>query len=117
MTGSAFSTTLTIPTEGFETIAGETVIGGIHGDEARHWHCDHCKSWVYTTGEPDMGFVNLRATLLDDARWFVPYAEMQTAERLPWVETPAERCFERFPEMADYEDLIAEFAEMGARPG
>ena len=109
MTGSVFSTTLSIPSEGFAVAAGEPVIGGLHGDDARHWHCDYCKSWIYTTTEPDMGFVNLRASMLDDAGWFVPFVETQTAEKLPWVETPAKRSYERFPEMQEYQALTEEF--------
>ncbi|HTN16016.1 MAG TPA: GFA family protein [Sphingomonadaceae bacterium] len=116
MSASAFSTTLTIPSAGFELMAGAPVTGGVHGREVHHNHCDRCKSWVFTTVEPDMGFVNLRATMLDDASWFEPYAEMQTAERLPWVATPAQRSFPHFPEMAEYAGLIAEFAQYGRRP-
>ena len=109
MTASAFSTTLIMPVGGFAVIAGETVIGGIHGDEAHHHHCDWCKGWVFTTPAADLGFVNVRATLLDDAGWFAPWAEIQTAEMLPWAKTGAVKSFERFPAMGDYQDLIAAY--------
>lgn len=109
MTASAFSTTLVMPAAGFALIGGETVIGGLHGDEADHHHCDWCKSWLFTTPHADLGFVNVRATLLDDPGWFAPWMETQTAEKLPWAETGAERSFDRFPAMADYPALIAEY--------
>ena len=97
MTASAFSTTLVVPEGGFAVIAGEPVIGGLHGDVADHHHCDWCKSWVFTRPRAAMGFVNVRATLLDDPYWFAPWLETQTAEKLPWAVTGAERSFERFP--------------------
>lgn len=109
MTGSAFSTTLIMPASGFELIAGDTVIGGLHGDDVHHHHCDWCKSWVFTRPAADLGFVNVRATLLDDASWFAPWMETQTAEKLPWATTGASVSFERFPAMEDYQDLIARY--------
>ena len=110
MSASAFSTSIAVPTDGFAVIAGEPVIGGLHGPEARHHHCDHCKSWVFTRVEPELGFVNGRATLLDDAGWFVPFVETCTSEALPWVRTPARYRFERFPEMSEYGPIVQEFA-------
>jgi hypothetical protein len=109
MSASAFSTTLIMPTDGFALIAGETAIGGMHGDEAHHHHCDWCKGWVFTKPEADLGFVNVRATLLDDPAWFAPWMETQTAEQLPWATTGAERSYARFPEMDEYQGLIAQY--------
>ncbi|MGF7146501.1 hypothetical protein FHS96_000110 [Sphingomonas zeicaulis] len=109
MSGSAFSTTLIIPADGFEQIAGETVIGGLHGDEAHHHHCDWCKGWVFTKPAADLGFVNIRATLLDETGWFAPWMETQTAEKLPWAQTGAVRSYERFPGIDEYQQLIAAY--------
>ena len=66
MSGSAYSLTIAVPDDGFEVIKGKPVIGGLHG-EVKHYHCPHCMSWVFTR-PPDkfMGFVNVRATMLDD---------------------------------------------------
>lgn len=109
MTASAFSTTLVMPSPGFAVTEGETVIGGAHGDDAHHHHCDWCKSWVFTAPAQDMGFVNVRATLLDDPSWFRPWMETQTAEKLPWAQTGAAKSFARFPAMDAYQGLIAEY--------
>lgn len=110
MTGSAFSTSIAVPTPGFEVTQGAPVIGGLHGEQARHHHCDWCKSWLFTRIEPDMGFVNVRATMLDDARWFTPFIETFTSEALPWAKTPARRSYPAFPPMEAYPALIEEFA-------
>jgi hypothetical protein len=111
MTASAFSTTIIVPTDGFEVTEGETVIGGIHGNQGRHHHCDWCKSWLFTRIVPEMGFVNVRATMLDDATWFVPFAEVFTSEALPWAIAGAPHAYEQFPPMEDYQTLIGAFAE------
>ncbi|AMK19372.1 MULTISPECIES: GFA family protein [Sphingobium] len=109
MTGSAFSTTLIMSSSAVELIAGETVIGGMHAKDVHHHHCDQCKSWIFTRPEADIGFINVRATLVDDASWFAPWMETQTAEKLPWANTGAIVSFERFRAMADYQDLVARY--------
>jgi hypothetical protein len=63
-----------------------------------------------------MGFLNFRATMLDDANWVVPFIESQTAERLAGAATGAKHSFERWPSPADYGQLMQEYAESGARP-
>lgn len=109
MTASAFSTTLILPADALEILEGEPVPGGLHGDQARHCHCDWCKSWLFTRLAPEFGAVNVRATMLDDASWFSPFIETQTAERLSWVATPARRSFARFPAPSDFPALIEAF--------
>jgi hypothetical protein len=111
MSASAFSTTLTLPVDALEIVQGELEIGGLHGADAKHHHCAWCKSWVFTELPPEFGAVNVRATMLDDASWFVPFMETQTAEKLPWATTPAKRSFERFPEPAEFPKLMEEFAD------
>ncbi|MEO5492951.1 MAG: hypothetical protein ABIR08_02870 [Sphingomonas sp.] len=44
-----------VPTDGFEVTQGEAVIGGIHGDQGQHNHCDWCKSWLFTRTSPTWG--------------------------------------------------------------
>lgn len=110
MTGSAFSTSIAVPSQGFEVTAGDPVIGGLHGEQSQHRHCDWCKSWVFTRIVPDMGFVNVRATMLDDASWYAPFIETYTSEALPWASTGAPHSYAEFPPMEDYQGLIAAFA-------
>lgn len=106
MTASAFSTTLALRASAFSILVGETVVGGCHGEDGEHHHCDWCKSWIFTRARAVPGSVYVRATLLDDASWFAPWAETQTAEKLPWASTGASRSFERFP---GFEALIPEY--------
>ena len=114
MTASAFSLSIALPTSGFEVVQGEPVIGGLHG-AARHHHCPHCKSWLFT--RPDgIDIVNLRATMLDDHAWFTPFVETCTAEGFAWARTGAVHSFPNIPAMDAYEPLVAEFAAHGPRP-
>jgi hypothetical protein len=109
MTGGAYSTSVAVPNAGF-AVEGETVIGGLHGEQARHHHCDWCKSWMFTRIEPDIGFVNVRATMLDDPSWFAPFLETYTSEALPWAVVGAPHKFERFPGREDFQPILAAFA-------
>lgn len=108
MSSSAFSLTIMVPTDGIEIGQGELVQGGMRADDLRHQFCDHCKTWVLTRVEA-FGLTNVRATLLDDARWFVPYLETFASTRLPWASTPAvERCDE-FPAPDSYPAMMAAY--------
>lgn len=114
MTGSAFSTSVAVPTDAFAVTAGNPVIGGLKGEQVRHHHCDGCKSWLFTRIVPEPGFVNVRATMLDDARWYAPFIETFTDEALPWALTGAPHRYAGFPPMEDYARLIQAFAAPGA---
>ena len=116
MTASAFSTTLTLPPEGFEVTAGAPVRGGVRTEGINHMHCPSCMSWLFTRIEGFDWFVNLRATMLDEHRWFTPYVEVWTAEKLPWAETGALRSFARDPAMSEWQALMQAYASEGARP-
>src|SRR3569833_2743914 len=116
MSASAFSLTVTVPAAGFELVAGEPVIGGLHGHDAHHHHCPSCLSWVFTRAEGLDWFVNIRATMLDEAGWCAPFAEFWTREKLPWATTPARHSFEAVPELAAFQPLIEDFAKAGPRP-
>lgn len=111
MTGSAYSLSATIPSQGFQVTKGEPVIGGLHGSDVHHHFCPHCMSWMFTRVPSMNWFVNLRPTMLDDPSWFKPFIESFTSEKLPWVSTPAVHSFEKFPAFEDYERLTKEFAE------
>lgn len=116
MSGSAFSLTVSLPGNGFEVIAGEAVIGGLGGPVSHHYHCPQCKSWMFTRAEGMDWFVNLRASMLDDDRWVVPFVELWTSEKLPWAAVPARRSYETVPSMDEFAALMEAFAAEGARP-
>ncbi len=117
MSASAFSLTLSLPADGFEVTEGDPEIGGLHGPDSHHFHCPHCKSWMFTRAEGMDWFVNLRPSTLDGHDWFVPYAEFWTREKLPWATTPAKHSFETVPGLPDFEPLMRDYAAEGARPG
>jgi hypothetical protein len=110
MTASAFSLSTLYPSSSFEVTEGEPVIGGLHG-ATRHFFCPHCMSWLFTRPEGLDEFVNVRATMLDNARDFTPFIEAYTSEALPWARTPAVHSFEKFPPMERYAGLVEEFAQ------
>jgi hypothetical protein len=111
MSASAYSLSLAIPAGGFALIAGETVIGGLHTDGLPHHHCDWCKSWLFTDLAAAMGFVNVRATMLDDASWYAPFVETCTDEALPWAATGARHSYPAFPPLDAFDALIADYRE------
>ena len=110
MSASAYSLSAAIPSDGFEVVAGEPVIGGLHG-ASKHYFCPHCMSWMFTRPEGLDWFVNLRPTMLDDPSWFVPFVETWTSEKLPWATTAAKHSFETLPEMDAYEGLTKAYGE------
>lgn len=113
MSSSAYSLSAAIPAEGFEVIAGEPVIGGLHG-ASRHYFCPHCMTWMFTRPEGMDWFVNLRPTMLDDTSGLAPFIETFTSEKLPFAATGAVHSYETFPPMEAYEGLVQEFAERSA---
>lgn len=110
MTASAFSLSTLYPSNGFKVTSGEPVIGGLQGG-TRHYFCAYCKSWLFTRPEGMDGFVNVRATMMDDAQSFRPFIETYTDEKLTWATTPAIHRFKKFPLPEDYPALLAEFAK------
>lgn len=117
MTASAFSLSIAVPAEGFEILAGEPSIGGLHGPD-RHYFCDWCKSWMFTRPADMDAFVNLRVTMLDDHGWFVPFAEFWTSEKMPWAGTVAVHSYETLPPIEEFPALIEQYAARGVcRPG
>jgi hypothetical protein len=110
MTASAFSLSSLFPSNSFEVTSGEPVIGGLHR-ATRHFFCPHCMSWLFTRPEGMDDLVNVRATLLDDARGYRPFVETFTSEMLPWAKTGAVHSFAKFPPPEQFPVLLAEFAE------
>lgn len=115
MTASAFSLSVLLPAAGFEVTAGETEIGGLHGDH-RHFHCAYCKSWAFTRPAGMDGFVNLRAMTLDDRAWYVPFVETCTSEAFPWAKTGATHSFPNIPPVEAFGPIVSEFLQLAPRP-
>lgn len=111
MSSSAYSLTAIIPSQGFEVIKGEPVIGGLHGADQHHYFCAHCMTWMFTKIDGMDFFVNVRPTLFDDTSWFRPFMETYTSTKLPFAETGAVESFEKFPDMNQYEGLMKAYAE------
>lgn len=116
MTGSAYSLSLAVPSEGFEVTAGEPVIGGLRGPVSRHHHCPACLGWLFTRNEGMDWFVNVRASVLDDHGWYEPYSEFWTDEKLPWAATGARHSYPTLPDMTVFQALMVSYAAEGARP-
>ncbi len=110
MTASAFSLSALHPSNGFKVTLGEPVIGGLHG-ATRHYFCAYCMSWLFTRPEGMDEFVNVRATMMDDAQSFSPFIETYTDEKLSWAVTTAVHSFKKFPSPEDFPALLSEFAK------
>jgi len=67
-------------------------------------------SWIFTRPEGMDEFVNVRASLMEDAQSFVPFIETCTEEKIPWAVTPAAYSFNKFPPPESFPALLAEFA-------
>ena len=109
MTASAFSLSEGYSTDAFRLTSGEPAVGGIHGP-TRHYHCDYCKSWLYTEPDGVDNFVNVRSTLFDEARREAPFVETYRGEGLPWVRTGAAHSYDRLPAMDEWPVLIQQYA-------
>ncbi len=115
MSSSAYSLSVMVQLEGFEITKGETIVGGMRATPI-HYFCPRCMSWMFTRFDESSPFMNLRATMLDDATWFEPFMETCVDERLPWATTTATHQFNKFPTMDDFSALIQAFAKEGKRP-
>ncbi|MCJ8052562.1 GFA family protein [Shinella curvata] len=113
MSGSAYSLSAAIPTEGFVVIEGEPVVAGA-SPEAGHHFCPDCMTWMFTRPQGLEFFVNVRPTMLEETSWYSPFIESYTSEKLAWAATPAEHSYEKFPAMEDFEPLLSAYAQRTA---
>ena len=102
-----------LPQERPQVTAGKPVAGGLHG-AAQHMFCPHCMSWHFTRPKGMDVFVDVRATMLDNARAFSPFIGTSTVEMLPWARTPAVHRFERFPPAEASPSMLAQFAQQSS---
>jgi hypothetical protein len=61
---------------------------------------------MFTRPEGFDWMVNLRATMLDEHGWFVPFAEFWTSEKLSWATIPARHSHGKVPDLAGFEPLV-----------
>lgn len=115
LTSGPYSIPLIVPSSGFGLTRGEPVIGGLHG-EHEHFYCDDCKSWLFTRPNSPVPIVNVRATMLEDCSWVVPFVDIFLAAKLPGVQSGAKQGFDGFPLPDAYGRLIEGFAEEGCHP-
>ena len=108
MSGSAYSLSAAIPSQGFAVTVGAPVVAGA-SPEAGHHFCPDCMTWMFTRPAGLDFFVNVRPTMLDDTRWYSPFIETYTSEKLTWATTPAVHSYEKFPAMEDFEPLIGAY--------
>ena len=71
---------------------------------------------MFTRAEGMDWFVNLRAGMLDDDRWVVPFVELWTREKLPWAAAPSAHSYETVPEMTEFEGLMRDYDAPPPRP-
>lgn len=109
MSASAFSLSTAVPTDGFAVTSGQTVLGGLRGEQ-RHHFCPQCLSWLFTRTDGMDWFVNVRSTMLDDTAGTEPFVETWTREKLGWASTPAVHRYGALPELSEYENLMRQFA-------
>ncbi len=114
LSASAFSLTAMIPSEAFEVIKGEPVVGALHG-ASQYFYCPHCLNWLFTRPAGMDMFVNIRPTLFDAAAWSTPFIETCVSEKLPWARTSAKHSFDQYPPAERYGALMAEYAEQEGR--
>ena len=110
MTGGPYSLTVAVPEAGFDVIAGEPVIGGLHGDDIHHLHCPHCLSWVFSR-PVGADFVNVRTPMLDDASGLAPFFETCTRDRMEGVRIDVARSYDGFPPLEEFRTLLKRFAQ------
>ena len=111
MASSAYSLTMMVPEDGFAVTTGEPVLGGLKAEAVQHFFCPSCLTWVYSKPQRIAGFVNLRASMLDDTSDIAPFMETWTSEKLAFAETGAARSFPQFPPPEEFGALLAAFAE------
>ena len=113
LTSSAYSVSGVFPREAFTLTSGEVVIGALHGD-ARHYYCDHCKTWVYTVPPGDAPVWNVRLTLLDKPPAGKPHVEMFLDEALDWALIGSPHQYRGFAPPGDFAALADSFAARNA---
>lgn len=86
------------PADRFKVIAGEAVTFNSSGASMRSF-CGACGTGLWFTNEEMLpGVVDIQTATLEEPEAYPPQAQMQTAERIAWMENAHELpAFERYP--------------------
>ena len=102
------------PADRFAVTEGRTVRGGMKTGPD-HQFCPECMSWMFTVAKEIEGFINVRATMFDDAPLHRPYVEMDRAEALPGAVSGAVHSYDGFPEENEFPELVTAYAAWDGR--
>ncbi len=91
---------MAFPADAVQVTSGETVVYASSTHARRHF-CIQCGTGLfYTNAEILPGIVDIQSSTLDDAENHIPVAQVQVAERLPWVaDIGTIQEFQRYPGM------------------
>lgn len=108
----AYSISTMFPSDSF-SCSGELIEGGLHTGARTHRFCGGCLTLIYSQVAGAEHQINVRTSILNNAASFVPFVEVMTDEKLPWVLVPARHSFARHPESADaLQAVIAAYARV-----
>jgi hypothetical protein len=98
--GAPFVAWAAIKAENFRLTKGEAKAFNSSGTSYRHF-CANCGTGLYFVNEEVLpGIVDIQSATLDDPNALAPQVQIQTAERLNWVEgLDALPAFPRYPGM------------------
>lgn len=96
--GAPVTAWMAVSAENFRVIKGEAVAFNSSGSSWRHF-CGTCGTGLYFINETTLpGLVDIQSATLDDAAGNPPGAQIQTAERLPYMAELSEMPeFSRYP--------------------
>ncbi|WP_299687281.1 GFA family protein [uncultured Tateyamaria sp.] len=100
LSAGAYTLTTMVPRDSF-SCTGDLVRGGLHSDGRAHYNCASCLTIVYSQVGIAPQRVNVRTSVLDDGAALVPFIEVMTEDKMPWVNVPAMHSFARAPASLD----------------
>ena len=118
LSAGPFTLTAMFPEEAV-AVTGELVPGALRTPGRDHLYCATCLTFVLSRIEGAGPRINLRLSLLDQARAFAPFIETMTDQKMPWVRVPAVHSFARYPAGPDaLRNLMDDYARhhSGDRP-
>ena len=113
-TGSAFSMSMPVPSEGFVLIEGATITRDLPGGSGalltQHF-CEHCLTRTHTAPHVFPNVIYVRPGTLDDRSWLKPAAQLWTRSAQRWACVEGVLSFET--SASDPRQLAEAFRRMG----